>query len=216
MISICNVTKNRNENLEKCWKTWLFADEVIIMDYGSDIPVKIDHPKVKVYRYESKKFSKTKGLNMAIGLAKGNIIIQVDSDYYFHKQFNESDIRSGEFITGQNLQHNGNRDIISLTGFCMYWKYDWEKVNGYNERLIYYGYEDNDFYLRMEKIGLQQKKINPSDITHLTHSDRERLIEFGIDGSPERMLNRSCKKNRLIATQNPWSSEDVRSHYPLN
>jgi len=213
MISICNVTRNRNVNLEKCWRTWLFADEIVIIDYGSDVSVKIDHPKIKVYRYESDKFSKTKGLNMVIGLAQGDIIIQADSDYYFNREFKESDIQNGEFITGKDLEHNGNRDIVALTGFCMFWKNDWCQVNGYNERLIYYAYDDDDFYFRMEKIGLKHKKINPSDITHLTHSDKERLIEFGISGNPERMLYRSRRKNMSISVNNLWSIKDVRSSY---
>lgn len=215
MISICNVTKNRHENLEKCWRTWLFADEVIILDYGSDVPIKIDHPKVKVYRYESNTFCKTKGLNMAIGLAKGDIIIQSDSDYYFNKKFSENDLNTGEFITGKELIETDDRDIISLTGFCMFWKSDWEKVNGFNENFIYYAYDDCDFYSRLESIGLKHRKINLGDITHLTHSDLERIINFvgNASGRMSNILSKSRQKNIEISIKNPWTINSIRSAY---
>jgi len=215
MISICNITKNRNENLEKCWRTWLFADEIIIMDYGSSIPVKIDHPKVKVYRYESDGFIKTKGLNMAIDLAKGDIIIQADSDYYFNRHFSEKDLHTGEFITGKKIIETDDRDIVSLTGFCMFWKYDWERVNGFNERFIYYAYDDCDFYNRLEGIGLNHNKINLGDITHLTHSDSERIVNFvsSASGRMGKILYKSREKNVESSIKNPWTAKDIRSKY---
>ena len=213
MISICNVTRNRKDNLETCWRTWLFADEIIILDYGSDIPIKIQHPKVKVLRYESETFCKTKGLNMAIGFAKGDIIIQADSDYYFNKQFEETDILPGEFMTGFELTDKDEKEILSLTGFCMYWKKDWEEINGYNERINKWGYEDDDFYLRLEKSGLKHKKIKPRDITHLPHDNKVRLQEYKVEGISNQVLARCRAKNKIIANEMPWTLKDKRSKY---
>ena len=209
MISICNVTRNRSTNLEKCWRTWLFADEIIIIDYGSDIPIKIDHPKVKVYRYESNTFSKTKGLNMAIGLAKGDIIIQSDSDYYFNRIFKESDLEGNEFIDGHESSEH-------LEGLLMCRREDLLRVNGYNERLIYYAHEDTDLCERLVELGLSRKKINPDDITHIPHSDVERLKEFGIKSRGtdiELILHKSRYKNIQIATEHPWTIKDKMSVY---
>lgn len=187
----------------------MFAGEIIIIDYGSDTPIKINHPKVKVYRYESNTFSKTKGLNMAIGLAKGDVIIQADSDYYFNRPFEELELGDKEFMDGHGAGEH-------LEGFLICQREDLLKVSGYNERLIYYAHEDTDLCERLAGLGLSRRKINTEDITHLPHSDVERLREFGVKSrgnDVERMLHKSRERNTQIAKEQPWTSKDRMSVY---
>lgn len=204
MISVFNITKNRLENLEKCWRTWLFADEIIILDYNSDIPIEINHPKVKVYRVEDKDFCLSKACNIAVSLCSGNVLIKADSDYYFNDI--PPVLKKQEFYSGRGVDKY-------VDGFVMLWKKDFERVNGYNERMIYYGWEDIDFYNRL---GIKENKIKKGLITHLPHSDRSRIQAYGIDGRKEKHIEHYIQINKKTMLEQPWSIKDRRSIYGKN
>ncbi|MCA0930779.1 galactosyltransferase-related protein [Ruegeria profundi] len=48
-------------------------------------------------------------------------------------------------------------------------------VNGFNERIVTYGWDDDDLYERLTKAGVQRKDVDPDTIRHIDHSDLRRI-----------------------------------------
>lgn len=202
-VSIFTSCRNRQNNLYKALPSWKKqnVDEIVILDYGSDKPI------IGAYRIEADKYHMTKASNMAVSLCKGDIIIKCDADYILNVDIVEKvNLQEGEFYSGQGVKP-------WVDGFIMCWKKDFERVNGYNENMKYYSYDDIDLYQRLERIGLKHKRINKSWVTHIDHSNSDRLREYGLDGRTDKHLQRICEISKRIMKEQPWTVDDLRSVY---
>jgi hypothetical protein len=85
-------------------------------------------------------------------------------------------LKTSFFVTDYGYCNN-NPENICLTGFTLFNKLHFFSVNGYNENLNGWGYEDLDFYDRMSHIS-QKYIISDLDkyILHIPHSDELRMI----------------------------------------
>lgn len=93
MISVCIITKNEQENIERCLKSLMpYEMEIIVVDTGS-----IDNTKDIVQRYTDKVFDFewcddfAAAKNFAISKTSNDYIIMLDSDEYIDK-FEESEL----------------------------------------------------------------------------------------------------------------------------
>ncbi|MFH1943145.1 MAG: glycosyltransferase family 2 protein, partial [bacterium] len=79
-LSAIVIAKNEAENIAECLKSLSFADEIVVVDSGSeDDTVKIAREYTdKVYEIEWKGFAGTK--QVALERAKGDWVIWVDAD----------------------------------------------------------------------------------------------------------------------------------------
>lgn len=211
-ISAIVCVKNRTNNLLKSLYSWLKIPkitEIIILDFGSEIPVKIPHlsDRIKLYRYESKFWHLTKAYNIASQLSTKNIIMKLDADYYLDKFFlthNKLPKDKKSFVCGK-IQKPWN-----LCGFLFVHRENFFAVNGYNERIINYGYDDYDIYIRLESIGLKRIFLNSDFITHLPHDESNRTLF-----QPQKHISKhnSNKNNKKIAIEQPWTHKDKMSSY---
>lgn len=200
--------KNRSENLLKALKSWILINEIkeiIILDFGSDIPLKIPivDDRIKLYRYESEFWHLAKAYNIAIQLSTQPIILKLDCDYFLTPNFFRfNHINAKEFVAGQ---HN-----ISTRGLLLLHRENFFKVNGYNERIINWGADDGDLYERLVKIGLKEKIVKSNTVRHLPHKEYLRTKYLP---NPALNRHRTNMDNLREARKNPWTHLDKMSSY---
>lgn len=99
-----------------------------------------------------------------------------------------------------------------LSGFLFVSKKNFDLVGGYNENLgKYYGYEDDEFYSRLELLGLTQKKISfDYKLLHIPHQDTKRFENYsGFDIDQLESFKNNLKVNRPHQTEEElhWEAE---------
>ena len=162
--SVVIACKDRIDNLLKILPTWTDANyhikEIIIVDYSSVSPVS-ENPKIKDIISQQKKeeyikivrvdgeekWNLGKAFNLAIDVAKYSFIIKVDTDYEL------IDNSFLDYLDYRMLPHTfvrGDHNFPgcdSLTGFCIFPNLD---LIRYKEDLNGWGYDDIQFYKRLE------------------------------------------------------------------
>lgn len=81
MISVTIITKNEEKNIRRCLESVRWADEIIVMDSGSDDATEAickEYDKVKFFVHPWLGFGPQK--NAALGLASGDWILSLDAD----------------------------------------------------------------------------------------------------------------------------------------
>jgi len=205
--SIICACMNREKNLKKSLDSWLSsgdADEIVIVDWSSDTPLSFEHPKVKIFRVQGESsWCLSMAYNLAASLASGDILYKLDADYVTKEGFFENHLPEGTFYCGNyKLARDDNEK--HLNGCLVVKKQDFDKVNGYNENIVTYGWEDSDIYNRLENTS-ERKDINFNFIQHIPHNDNKRA--FGED------INKMIIENKSIAIKKPWLSTSKKSSY---
>lgn len=206
-ISIIVACMNRYDNLRQCVENWINYDElyeIIVLDYGSKIPIENSSihklsDKIKLYRTEADHWHLTRAYNIAAQYVSGDIILKMDADYI---------IKSGFF--NHHLSYNGfiygGGGTGGLYGFLCLYKTPFFLLNGYNERIINYGHDDKDLFLRCQYVAaMKPLKINKNLLFHIPHSDYDRICNQKIKEN----RFRSIMRNTRIARANPWSNKDI-------
>ena len=175
------INGNRKENLLKSLDSWLLSDgvdEIIIVDWSSDIPLSIKEERVKIIRVEDEnKWVQTQAFNLAARFTTKDSICKVDCDYILKKDFfDKYKPNKNSFFAGNyKLARNWNERF--LNGLAYFKRDVFFSVNGYNESLIEYGYDDTDLYKRLEFNCISRLDIEPDDVEHIEHSDKDRGLE---------------------------------------
>tara|TARA_R100000935_G_scaffold16940_4_gene33448 strand:- start:9738 stop:10580 length:843 start_codon:yes stop_codon:yes gene_type:complete len=158
--------------------------EIILVDDGSNIDTKKVLAKIKskidlLITQENKGLSAAR--NAGIKQSKGDFILVLDSDDFFEPEFcskaaavlqNSEDIK---IVTcyARRFNDGGIIDIFkpvggtienfllynAAIGNALYRKKDWEKIKGYDEKMVN-GYEDWEFYIRLLAGGGEAYVIN--------------------------------------------------------
>jgi len=180
-ISIFTAIKNRKEHLEQALQTWInlpLVDEIIIVDWSSqqsliNLVDKFQDGRIVLAEVpDQKKWILSHAYNLAARLTTKNIIFKVDSDIKIYPDFFKyHQLKPGTFFSGyyklardQNEKH--------LNGTVLLNREDFFNVNGYCEYIQSYGWEDSDFYKRLEKIGIQRKFFDLNTLFHIEHGTR--------------------------------------------
>ncbi|MHB1147228.1 MAG: glycosyltransferase [Lutibacter sp.] len=152
--------------------------EVIIVDDGSNAETKAVLKKLapqiaKLITQENQGQSVSR--NNGIRLAKGEYILNLDSDDYFEPSFCQKAINKFQeyeqikIVTCRANRFNkaGKIDVFTPTGgtlenflfansalgSSMFKRIDWESCGGYEEKLSILGFEDWEFYIQILKNG---------------------------------------------------------------
>ena len=184
-VSLVTCCKNRNKQLLQSIKSWLShteINEVIIVDWNSDIPIadtldehNISDIRVLVVRVENEPYwILSHAYNLGFRLTQYDKVLKVDSDILIHDNF---------FIINRLEEHMfiaGNcatqpKENSHINGFFFVYRESLFAVNGFNENLSFYGWDDDDLYLRLQSFGIERRDITPKTITHLKHEDKFRL-----------------------------------------
>ena len=110
----------------------------------------------------------------------------------------------------------------------------WGCVGGFNENLIYYGRDDEDFADRLSATGLHRDIFDRTSIYHIPHGDEDRIggqihlketvsrDEDDDDQEKARLVSVADLRymfttmNEQIETQLPWSNRSRKIHWDIS
>jgi len=180
-ISLFTAVKNRSDLLEEALKTWILhpeIDEIIIVDWSSDEPIRslverYQNGKIILVQIEKQKhWVLSKAFNIAAKYTSYDKILKLDSDVMLHDGFFENHILTrGSFISG-DWRIGRNENETHLCGNLFIYREDFIKSGGYNEYFTTYGYDDSDLYDRLIELGIEQKLFNYDFLYHIEHGKR--------------------------------------------
>lgn len=221
-LSIVFPIMNRTDRLLQSVPTWIdcsLVDEIVIVDWSSSIPIYddpdtqeiVNHPKTKIIRVQNEEFflSPSFSINVGIDNAIYDNILKLDIDYklinakfldYINKPL--SRLKNSFFVTSMDLLSDK-----CLTGFILLHRQHFNIVNGYNENMGGWGYEDLHMYNKLSHVAERFIISNIEQfIYHIPHDDTLRNINH-IDKLIPIVDNE--KKNRCRA----FLPEPPRSQY---
>jgi hypothetical protein len=194
---------NREENLINAMKTWIGIQEIseiIVVDWNSekklryeDLPNKNDNEFVKLLRVnDEKSWILSHAFNLAFSFAKYDKLLKIDADIELNHDFiKKHKLEEGNFFRGNHLIAR-NKNEIHLNGQLLCYSDNFKNINGYNENITTYGYDDTDLYERLENL----EKLKPLDFDYDTlnhvHTDDELRGKY-----------------QKITTTKPWAFIDL-------
>ena len=199
-FSICTGVKDRNEYLLQAIPSWLKlpATEIVIIDWSSKQHTKealsgIKGDRIKIIRVKNEDtFGLSKVWNFAISHTKERFILKIDADIILKTK------RIARHPVGDSFFYVGERGLTGWETFgtILMTREMFQKSNGYNERLINWGYEDNDYFLRLIKLGFAMHRWSKKSLNHISHPDTIRLPK-------------QKEENILISEFFPWTPKDT-------
>ena len=129
-------------------------------------------------------FYRTYAQNLAGDLCKYNKICKLDSDITLSDNFFENHpLTEGMFYVGEWLCARNENEKHTHGNTYMYLN-DYLKVNGYNEYIKSYGWDDSDFTHRLMLCGLKKVIFNLNMFYHVPHDDMARMTNLNIKKAP--------------------------------
>jgi len=227
-VSLLTCCMNRNENLKKSLETWLKVpeiDEIIIVDWGSSVPVwklipkETNGKKIKlVSAPDETKWILSRAFNLGASFATRQNLLKLDADIML-----SPDVIKDNKLTDHNFFHGTwktakdlNEESLNGQLYCK--TADFWKVNGYHEGIVTYGWDDDDLYGRLIGAGLTEEYMTSEHIYHIPTSHKKRIEsqdEFkGKDASLE-IIRESIQTNRKWCLENPWGPSKRLINYDV-
>jgi Glycosyl transferase family 2. len=199
-ISVVAVSMNRTHHLiqsipswQKALKTIKEPFEIIVLDWGSEIPV-INTWNINLKRINRRNWHLSLAYNIAIQFSKYNKVLKLDADSILEENFFLKNIlEENNFLTG-DWRTAKNENERHLNGVVFMFRSLFFKISGYNERIKTYGYDDTDFYERASSFS-SRKFLDFDTIRHLPHTDESRS---------EIDIQTSINSNMLLAHKQKW------------
>ena len=223
-VSLITGCRNRASFLLQTIMGWLSeptVDEIVVVDWSSDPPLEpqlskyLNNPHTGPFwsdpdlrlavALNQEIWHLTRCYNLGLQVATGDLILKLDADVRLgHQFFRYHPIEPGQFYAGDA---HGMR--APLWGNTFAFREDLLKVNGWNERLIGYGWDDEDLYGRLSRSGLERKHMNYSTLGHIDHSDDIRRDPKG------ETFEESTHRNVRMSSENPWTKDDQMSQWQM-
>lgn len=235
-VSITTGCHNRLDFLRQSLRTWLATvepDEIVVVDWGSTKPLHesleefAGDPRLVIARVEDQKtWKNAKCHNLELQIAKGELILRLDSDCLIDPSFFASHPMGAGLFYVVRWNELSDMDTTGLAGTLYAWRHDVLAINGYNERLVHYGCEDDDLYARMITSGIKRSDLALSTLRHISHSDRHRLENIELfstrlrTGTEDEASNAwtkllSIEKSKEIVIRAPWSVSDRQTSWDI-
>lgn len=232
-LTVTTGSMNRLSNLRRSLHTWLQLpepDHVVVVDWGSANPVAealsgFQDPRlIVVDALGQSKWHHSKCHNLEFQLAcilGCELVLRLDNDCLVQPNFFERHpIADGTFyaVDCHEVPPEAD-DKRNLCGTLFAHTRDFFRAGGYNERLVHYGYEDEDLYLRMKSSGLEWLNCDLSTLDHIPHDDLTRFENLAIDLRKFRDVSKLKQyliaKNRIGSTSKPWTSADLPTQWVI-
>ncbi len=227
-ISVFTCCMNRNENLDRALATWVKVpeiDEIIILDWSSSDPVKpiadkYNDSRIIVARAEGQeRWILSYAFNLAARLTTRKKVLKMDADVELEPDFFQfHQLKPGQFFTG-NWQLAKTENDLHLNGVVYVYREDFFRVNGYNEYIKTYGWDDSDLYTRLESAGLSRSDLILSKLNHMEHEERmahqNSVFDMRIIDEAA-YLQFETNKNQYIAHNLPdWNTESKLVNFDI-
>jgi hypothetical protein len=180
-ISLFTAIKNRHVNFEEVLQSWLMhkqISEIIIVDWDSEkslAPLIQKYQDGRIILAEVKnqpKWVLSIAFNLSARLTTRNRLLKMDADVKIMPSFFKChDLKPGNFYCG-NWQNRRNDNEKHLNGTVYLYRDDFITVNGYNEFIKTYGWDDTDLYKRLQELGLKRNDFEYDTLFHIPHNNR--------------------------------------------
>ena len=220
-VCLFTCVMNRNSNIVNNINTWLkqSINQLIIIDWASDddfcnfINTLNDNRVLHVRVNDEQYFIRTYAQNLAAQLCRFNKICKIDSDIVLHDNFFEQhNLEENTFFVGEwRAARNENEKHVNGTIYL--YRNDFLYVNGYNEFIKSYGWEDSDFTIRLMLTGLEKKIFNFNTLYHVPHAAIERTINMTSATHPE---VQTLTHKYLLAQMQLWSRNNILTSFNFN
>lgn len=229
-VSVVTASMNRTENLLPALGSWLDRPEVrevVIVDWSSRKPVAaslaeadVSDPRMRVLRVEGEpRWILSKAFNLGFLAASRERIVKADADIVLSEDFFAvNDLREGEVIAGNWRTAAAGQEHIN--GFFYTTRAILEEINGFNEYIDTYGWDDDDLYRRMSLRGTRRKDVGLGTVHHLPHDDRSRMSKWTSAATPvafreiEAIPSHSIKRNAVLSAVFPeWNGTCLLSPF---
>lgn len=170
------------ENVQSCKD---YDDcEFVILDYNStdgleewlkNSSLSLD-PKIKYYKNkEATAYKRSHSRNMAMRLAKGEVLVNLDADNFLGNGF--IDFIFETFVSKTDTFISPDEAGVSdVFGKMCFRKDHFEKIGGYDEQIEQYGFEDIDLRNRLKMSGLEVQVFSNTEFSKaIIHSEKERV-----------------------------------------
>ncbi|UWR08984.1 glycosyltransferase [Ruegeria sp. B32] len=191
-LSLVTCCMNRNDHLARTLPTWLShreIDEIVIVDWSSTTPVAItleevaiSDPRVRILRVEDEAtWVLSHAYNLGFRATTKMHIIKVDADVLLDPSFfQRNNLADGRLVAGN--WRSAEPGQTHVNGFFSVGRKELLGVNGFDERIVTYGWDDDDLYNRLETSGIERRDVAHGTVLHLDHDDNRRVdkpcIEF--------------------------------------
>lgn len=216
-ISIVISIKNRKEHLLNNLASWLYhteVKEVILVDWSSSPTVEQillthkqgDDPRIRIVRVENQDtFIRTWCQNWGVRWARYPVLFKLDVDIQLVPGWiNKNPMFPGIYRAG-DWRFARNKNETYTHGSVLCWSRDYWWINGYNERITTYGYDDCDFYYRLQISGINRCIFDFDYWHHLPHNDHARIKEIDTSMNPDHEI---IKNQNKIIQYPPWNRAD--------
>ncbi|MES2376041.1 MAG: glycosyltransferase family A protein [Bacteroidota bacterium] len=207
-ISFCTTCMNRLTHIKETFKKNILdnADydnvEFLLLDYNSSDGLQdyvktelgefILTKKLSYFRTEDPiRYNMSHSRNLAFKLANGEILCNVDSDNFtgpgFATYINEMFVKNDKIYLSTHGDSSIKNDVLGR--ICVK-KDDFLNVNGYDESMLHYGFDDFDFSNRLQMNGLSKKTISDQKFLNaISHSNAVRIQNFEIARLEKLLIN---------------------------
>ncbi len=228
-VSLFTVVKNRTENLLYSLPTWLKnseIDEIIILDWSSSVSVvsflsEFKDERIKIFTAPNQpNWLPSHSRNLAARLTSRNRILKIDADAQLIGNFFEKHKLSEGSFYYSNWRRALNKNEQHLCGNFYCFREDFFKVNGFNEFITSYGWEDSDLYLRFENdLLLEPLCIDHSTIFHIPHDNmRHEYQDKIVNKIDEKTLSliKIRINKRLTEIGYKWTTSNIMSSFKVD
>jgi len=197
-VTLVTVCMNRESFLLQSYKSWLnygFTN-IIVVDWSSDInlqEIEELNKLVKIIRVDGQKeFHGSKSRNFGAKFVTTKYVMFIDSDVKIASNLNIFEVKNCFFRGGlPNDRHTLGTFFVEVSNF--------KRVNGFNESMNGYGYEDEDIFHKFIDIGLYEHSFAFTSLIHIDHDDNLRIKYRNSDNEN---IKDSLKKNIEISNKN--------------
>lgn len=186
-VSIVSACMNRQSNLLKVLPSWLAlpVEEIIIVDWSSDEELwpmleKVIDPRLRVVRIDGeRRWVLTHAFNVGLRLAQHDLVFKLDADIRIEADFLRRNLVSeGTFVRGfwKSAVDAGLPDQKFVNGSFGARKHDLRAIGYYDERILTYGWDDSDLYIRLAHVlGRAGHILDHQSLKHLDQTDSQRI-----------------------------------------
>lgn len=213
-VSVVCGCMDRHRMLGEALSSWLAApeiDEVVVVDWSSSVPVetvtsRFDDGRVQVVRVPGqRRWMASKSHNLGVRMASGDLLLRLDADYLLRATagfFSRHPMTFGAFYCADWRQARVDNER-HLAGALYVHRRHFLAVNGYNERIATYGYEDEDLFERLAGTGLARRNVDLDTLHHIPHSDALRVKHQDVAD-----VEAETRANARAARARPWGPGD--------
>lgn len=232
-ISLITCCMDRYDNLISSLESWLHIkeiNEIIIVNWNSekfdwDAINKLDKQnRVKCVNVTNEKYwILTHAYNLASEFVTYDKLLKIDCDIKLNSNFLVNHKLNSDIFFRGNYRTIKNKKDFHLNGQFFCETNDYKKVNGFNENILTYGYDDEDLYSRL---GTHKKEVNINEeyLIHQSHDHRQKnSIECLYNHKLEMILNmldtdeqKMTYRNELFCKHIKWNSNSKKSKWNIN